>query len=650
MSTTLRTLCEEYHLSTPDGTSALQSSGILVLSPDAELPAFKEGSYRKILSSAASPGPRTSPKPSKPSSTPPRPSPFLLAKTPPGAAPRAAPVDHEQRQRAILSRDLIIITYMSLRKPQTASILYQVLELKVTQRTRTQLVLCKAAADALEKDAQQFPVLETVASHVQQLKQHHALHLLNGSLACENQLLSAFIKKQDLSTSILVLGTNRSLHMFIEHRNQVNQTNPGYRIIYERDIDNKSHLANPAKQRPAFPDPEGKTKAPYPESSALAADRIPREGGTAYILKGREDTGSYEPVQLGKRLGLGGEALVYQLPDGKCAKIFKSKNNSVMKKEKIRIMVRKLGAMRAVDAALMSRLAWPEKMLYNEQREWIGYIMPAFSNTHPFADYSYDTFPALIPNVSKADQIRMSVSLTELVDFLHYNNIVLCDINTSNILFDNDQNAYLIDLDSAQVAFEEKVFPTNVGLPDYLSPEHIRSCTFDFIKKKCDDVWILQNLIFKILTPCGHPYSSSIYCEDDREYVEKGIYPFQFDKHPAEEKIRGGPWYNVISHLPYYLKEGFWESFHGEGKWFHEKERRPVSYWLNILVRYQEDLPALTAYDAESGKYLPSRAKKAPPPKAKVISKESSSLADFNELLKKLPLEAKKNKSWDSMV
>ena len=60
MSTTLRTLCEEYHLSTPDGTSALQSSGILVLSPDAELPAFKEGSYRKILSSAASPGPRTS--------------------------------------------------------------------------------------------------------------------------------------------------------------------------------------------------------------------------------------------------------------------------------------------------------------------------------------------------------------------------------------------------------------------------------------------------------------------------------------------------------------------------------------------------------------------------------------------------------------
>ena len=45
MSTTLRTLCEEYHLSTPDGTSALQSSGILVLSTEDELHEFKENSY-----------------------------------------------------------------------------------------------------------------------------------------------------------------------------------------------------------------------------------------------------------------------------------------------------------------------------------------------------------------------------------------------------------------------------------------------------------------------------------------------------------------------------------------------------------------------------------------------------------------------------
>ena len=659
MNVTLRSLCEEYHISVPDGIGALQRQGILVLSADVEIPDFKESIYRGILSSVSLP--ERIPKPSKPVPQKPyRPAP---QKQPlqPKAHPGSAPVDPEQRQRDILSRDFVLITYQALRKPQTANILYQVLELKVTRHTPTQIVMCKAAADALPKDARMFPVLETVASRVQQMSEHHALRLLPGPLVSENQIFSDFIKQQDISASILVLGQNRSLHMAIEHRNQKNQENPDYHIIYERDIDSNGRLANPAKQRPVFPDPEGKTKAPYSESPALAADRIPSEGGTAYILKGREDAGSYEPIKLGKCLGLGGEARVYQLPDGKCAKVFKAKSNSVMKKEKISGMIRKLSALRAVDASLMSRLAWPEKMLFNADHQWIGYVMPFFSDTHPFSHFNYDSFKELIPNVSKASQIRMGVSLTELVDFLHYNNILLCDINAGNILYDNDQSAYLIDLDSAQIALGDWLFPTNVGTPDFLSPEHIRSRTFSFIRKKSDDVWILQNLLFKMLTPCGSPYSSSVYREDERDYVEKGIYPFQFANHPAEEGLRGTPWYNVVSHFPYYIKEAFFESFHGEGKWFHEQSRQPVGYWLNVLIRYQDDLPALITYDAESGKYLPSRAKKAPPPKAKVISKgNSSTLEDFNKLLTQLPIHQNnktsknnkdnKNKSWDSIV
>lgn len=652
MNTTLRTLCQDYNISIAEGIRALQESGIFSISPEVDIPIFKESTYRKILSSAASMKRRAAPKPTKPSPPKPKPQTFQPKAHHPGAAPRAAPVDFEQRQRDSLSRDYVIFTYMALRKPQTAAILYQVLELKVTRHTKTQIVMCKAAAASLKQDAQQFPVLETIAAQVQQLKEHHALCLLNGTLACENHVLSKFIKKQDLSCSILVLGSNRGLHMFIDHRNEVNQSNPKYRIIYERDIDAKAHLANPAKQRPVFYDPEGKAKAPYSETPALTVDRIPREGGTAYILmKGREDSGQYEPVKLGECFGRGGEAFVYELPGGKCAKVFKSKCNTALKKEKVSIMVRKLGALRAVDASLMSRLAWPEKMLYNEQHEWIGYVMPFFPNTHSLAEFSFDTFKQLIPNVTKADQIRMALSLTQLVDFLHYNNVVLCDINLKNILFDNAQSAYLIDLDSAQIASEDKVFPSSVGIPDYLSPEHIRSRTFDFIRKKCDDVWIMQNLLFRMLTPCGSPYSSTIYLEDDREYVEKGLYPFQFKNNAAEDKLRGSLWYNVVSHFPYYVKEAFYESFHGEGKWFHEADRQPISYWMNVLVRYQEDLPALAAYDPESGKYLPSRPKKAPPPKAKVISKESSNLEDFNELLKQLPIhKSKKNKSWDSLV
>ena len=655
MSATLRSLCEEYHVSISDGIHALQKQGILVLSIDVDIPTFKESTYRKVLSSISPPKPRANiPQPPNPVLQKPRPR--------PKAYPGVGSTDPDQRQREILSRDYLILTYMALRKPQTADILYQVLQLKVTRHTSTQIVLCKAAADALQNDAKKFPVLETIASRVKQMAEHHALCLLPGALACENQILSRFIQKQDISASILVLGQNRSLHMAIEHRNELNKKNPAYHLIYERDIDSKARLVNPARQRPVFPDPQGKAKAPYPETPALVPEDIPGEGDTAYVLKGREDTGSYEPVRLGKPLGLGGESKVYQLPDGKCTKVFKSKANSTMKKEKVTRMIRKLGALRAVDATLLSRLAWPEKMLFNAKHQWVGYVMPLFSDTHPFSHFNYATFTELIPDVSKANQIQMALSLTELVDFLHFNNILLCDINTSNILFDDKQNSYLIDLDSAQVAFDDQLFPTNVGTPDFLSPEHIRSRTFAFVRNKADDVWILQNLLFQILTPCGNPYSSSIYREDERDYVEKGMYPFQFANHPAEEALRATPWYNVVSHFPFYVKEAFWESFNGQGKWFHEQDRQPASYWLNILVRYQQDLPGLASYDPESGKYMPSRAKKAPPPKASVISEKNERMFDdFNNFLTQLSVDSvnknnknsrnnTKNKSWESIV
>ena len=42
----------------------------------------------------------------------------------------------------------------------------------------------------------------------------------------------------------------------------------------------------------------------------------------------------------------------------------------------------------------------------------------------------------------------MAVNFAELIDFMHHNNVILCDINRDNILYDKDLVAYLVDLDS----------------------------------------------------------------------------------------------------------------------------------------------------------------------------------------------------------
>ena len=49
----------------------------------------------------------------------------------------------------------------------------------------------------------------------------------------------------------------------------------------------------------------------------------------------------------------------------------------------------------------MERIAWPEKMLYNEKSEPIGYIMKLFKDTTAFSEFAYDTFEEIIPGIEK---------------------------------------------------------------------------------------------------------------------------------------------------------------------------------------------------------------------------------------------------------
>ena len=154
-----------------------------------------------------------------------------------------------------------------------------------------------------------------------------------------------------------------------------------------------------------------------------------------------------------------------------------------MKMKKISLMCGRRSHMESIDAPIMERIAWPEKMLYNTEGEAIGYIMKLFQGTHCLSEFAYDTFEEIIPNVQKSHQITMAVSLAELIDFLHHNNIILCDINKENIMFDSNQAAYIIDLDSAQIADKNCYYPSNVGIPEFLSPEHVYDNNFSFLHK-----------------------------------------------------------------------------------------------------------------------------------------------------------------------
>lgn len=515
---------------------------------------------------------------------------------------RTSHQDEDERQKQLLSRDYIIFTHMALRKPVAADIITEAIGVKITRKTDTTLVVCAEAVEFVMEAAKKDSSIKRVADALESLKKYNMFTVLSGKISEENHVISTFIKGRNLSESIIVIGINRGLSTFIYSRNKANENDQMYVRIFERDITAKGHLANPRNQMAAFVDPDGKKKSSLSDAPKHLEGEIPVSGQYVFM----KSKNGYEPVLLENELGHGGEANVYKVFSGtKCAKIFKSESNSELKMQKVAIMCSKYGLLRMIDTPIMERVAWPEKMLYNEKAEPVGYVMKLFKDTTAFSEFAYDTFEEIIPRVEKKHQITMAVNFAELIDFMHHNNVILCDINRDNILYDKDLVAYLVDLDSAQVADDNWYYPSNVGIPEFRSPEHIYDDDFSFCRKKADDVWIMQMLIFHMLTPDGDPYAGSRDFDDEREIIAGGYYPYQAGNIGAEDQIKGSIWHMIVSHFPKFLKELFWNSFHGEGKYFHEETRRSSLDWLRTIVRYQEALPEIVKTNPESGKYIP---------------------------------------------
>lgn len=546
---------------------------------------------------------------------------------------RTSHQDEDERQKQLLSRDYIIFTHMALRKPVAADIITEAISVKITRKTDTTLVVCAEAVEFVMEAAKKDSSIKRVADALESLKKYNMFTVLPGKISEENHAISTFIKGRNLSDSIIVIGINRGLSTFIYSRNKANENDQMYVRIFERDITAKGYLANPKNQMAAFADPGDKKKSPLSDAPKHLEGEIPVSGQYVFM----KSKNGYEPVLLENELGHGGEANVYKVFSGtKCAKIFKNESNSELKMQKVAIMCSKYGLLRMIDTPIMERVAWPEKMLYNEKAEPVGYVMKLFKDTTAFSEFAYDTFEEIVPRVEKKHQITMAVNFAELIDFMHHNNVILCDINRDNILYDKDLVAYLVDLDSAQVADDNWYYPSNVGIPEFRSPEHIYDDDFSFCRKKADDVWIMQMLIFHMLTPDGDPYAGSRDFDDEREIIAGGYYPYQAGNIGAEDQIKGSIWHMIVSHFPKFLKELFRNSFHGEGKYFHEGTRRSSLDWLRTIVRYQEALPEIVKTNPESGKYIPESYPKRVQSKGSVKINSGDLDVELEDLLEQL--------------
>lgn len=282
--------------------------------------------------------------------------------------------------------------------------------------------------------------------------------------------------------------------------------------------------------------------------------------------------GASRVLQLGSKIGNGGEGIIYDLNDGTVAKIFHDKNLTTHKRDKIMLMLK----------AHMNcnGICWPKEILCDMQGNFLGYRMDKAKGVSLKSCLTEDK--KYFPSDQKIDVVNVAISVLEKIVLLHKSGILLGDINLDNIIVETPEKVWFVDCDSYQIGG----YPCPVGTIHFVAPEIQGKNFSEFLRTIGNENFAVATLLFMIMHSSIAPYANKTDLK-----IEEKIRNMQFP-YPLGEKssqlVPEGIYKYQWSHLPYNIKSLFYKTFQKDGEYSTEDTRISSKRWLSSFRRYKK--------------------------------------------------------------
>lgn len=228
------------------------------------------------------------------------------------------------------------------------------------------------------------------------------------------------------------------------------------------------------------------------------------------------DDGNKILIDDSKPIGSGGEGSVFKLAKNPniLVKIYSDRALERMKdiEPKIKAMVSKKPGL--LDYNGLTIIAWPSYVVYDEHKRFVGYVMRRVQAKNQL---SHVITPGLqkakFPSITWYDRLVIAINLAKVMHYLHQNDTVIGDINTSDFFVYPGFEIGVVDTDSFQVLVNATLYHCKVFTPDYTPPEVIeekKRSTLEVKRTPNHDNYGLAILIFQILSMGVHPFSARI--------------------------------------------------------------------------------------------------------------------------------------------
>jgi DNA-binding helix-hairpin-helix protein with protein kinase domain len=304
-----------------------------------------------------------------------------------------------------------------------------------------------------------------------------------------------------------------------------------------------------------------------------------KEPRTVYDVNGR-------PQTLGRLFNKGGEGHIYPLADNGDV-LVKHYNKRTLKRAMNRRLMEKVETMRQMEKMLASdRFGWPRILVYGSDGSWLGYGMLRVEGVQMQTLCQPRLIAERLPHWSRREVVKCAKSFVDLIDYAHKNGVVVGDINPGNFLVDPVYcEVRGIDCDSYQVECNGSYYPCPVGIPMLLAPELLDGVDYSTVHRTVEqELFSVAVMLFRMLMLGLHPYSRT-YGEDPVANLKSGKCALG---EGAGSRLPLGPWYNVWSHLPFYMKTLFVTAFRDGHS---DPSVRPsLAEWKDAFNRYENDL------------------------------------------------------------
>lgn len=312
---------------------------------------------------------------------------------------------------------------------------------------------------------------------------------------------------------------------------------------------------------------------------------------------------------LGTQLGSGGEGIVYRIEGEKlAAKIYKKPDPKIA--QKIYYMLEHPITANSTDFddtfededdTFFFELAWPVDILYSDNGQFIGYIMPLIEGNLELitVDRGCDSQNSkkMFPQYTRVFSVIVARNLAKTMDYLHRNNCIIGDLNLKNIFVTTLGKIVLLDADSFDILDEENNihYRCNVGTEDYLAPElqGRNLASPNAIFSVFSDYFSLAVHVFQLLMMNYHPFTgrnlvqikNSSVVNQRMDRMARGISPFVHEY--ADIAIPpGAP--RLEEMLPGYLIADFYQTFCYTEPEIHllRRTRTTAAQWARDLNRF----------------------------------------------------------------